>query len=83
MEHYAGHYRGYKIEAELDMRWLVRVTPMRADLPILSFATFRLPHDATLFEVIDNARSRVDAVLSIGEIARESQRSREDGDRAP
>jgi hypothetical protein len=82
MEQYAGHYRGYKIEAELDERWLVRVQPMRPDLPILSFATFRLPREATLFEVIDNARARVDAVLTIGESARESQRATERGDRA-
>jgi hypothetical protein len=71
MEQYTGHYRGYKIEAELDQRWLVRIQPMRPDLPILSFATFRLPREASLLQVIDNARSRVDAVLTIGESPRE------------
>ena len=81
MQQYAGHYRGYKIEAELDTRWLVRVHPMRPDLPILSFATFRVPSDASLLEVIDNAHARIDAILAVGEIARERQRS-SDGDHA-
>jgi hypothetical protein len=48
----------------------------------LSFATFRLPREATLFEVIDNARARVDAVLTIGEIAHASPRATEGSDRA-
>jgi hypothetical protein len=81
MEHYAGHYRGYKIDAQLDTRWIVRVEPTRPDLPILSFATFRLPSDASLFEVIDNARARIDAILTIDEIGRENQRN-EDEDHA-
>ena len=55
--------------------------PTRPDLPILSFAIFSLPSDVSLFEVIDNARARIDAILTIGEIERENQRG-EDGDHA-
>jgi hypothetical protein len=80
MEHYAAHHRGYRIEAELDERWLVRVQPTRPDLPILAFSTFRVPHAVTLSEVLDDARARIDAVLTIGEMNR-TERRQKDGQR--
>jgi hypothetical protein len=52
---------------------------MSPHLPILSFATFHLPPDAKLLDAIENARARVDAVLSIGEVLRESQHSQGEG----
>jgi hypothetical protein len=82
MESYGAHYRGYEIEAELDGRWLVRVQPTRPDLPILAFSTFRVPHAATLTEALDDARARIDAVLTVGELNRERRRSGRDPDHA-
>ena len=54
MEQYVGYHKGFKIQTQLDKLWLVRVQPMRPDLPVLRFATFRLPSNAPLFEGIDN-----------------------------
>jgi hypothetical protein len=80
MERYQGHYRGYLIEAEFDKRWLVRVKPTSPHLPILSFATFHSPPDANLLNAIEDARARVDAVLSLGESVSASQHAQGDGD---
>ena len=82
MEDYTAHYRGYKIEAELDDRWLVRVEPTRPDLPILAFSTFRVPLAATLAEALDDARARIDGVLTVGGITQRKRRSNKGDDHA-
>jgi hypothetical protein len=56
---------------ELDERWLIHIQPTRPDLPILSFSTFRLPPSARLEQVLNEARCRIDAVLTLGEIRHE------------
>jgi hypothetical protein len=63
MEHHVANYRGYKIEAELDERWLVRFFATRPDVPTLAYPSFFQMKRGSLAEVLEKARMRIDAAL--------------------
>jgi hypothetical protein len=75
----SARYRGYLIEGELKGdSWLLRVRPLRPDLPILGFSTFHVAH-SMWNRALDEARERIDALLAVGNITRKPHRESREG----
>jgi hypothetical protein len=58
----AAYYRGYKIEGEKDHQgWLVRVSPLKPELPVLRRGEFRVTGYAWP-QAVDEAVSKIDVL---------------------
>jgi hypothetical protein len=63
MQRHVTNYRGYKIEAEFDQRWLVRFFATSVAVPTLAYPSFFQLKRADLSEVLERAQMRIDNAL--------------------
>ena len=82
MDRFADSYRGYWIEARRTESWVVRIRPTIQDLPPVSVSTFVMPASFSALQVVDNARSRINEVLHIGQFSPDAEPTPTDGDHA-